>query len=108
MIDTAVLAKVTATKPPLWEKYRRLGGGPLYIRLGGPIRGAIRYRVRDVVDWLKSREVLPAGEGPRTGGGSCAVTRRKPATPKQQAIAKPPECELITENDPVTDGDIPF
>ena len=36
-------------------RWRRDGGGPPYIRLGGPGRGPIRYPKAGVNDWLAGR-----------------------------------------------------
>jgi hypothetical protein len=39
---------------------RSAGRGPPYIRLGGDLRGPVKYRRKDVDAWLSKRTVNPA------------------------------------------------
>ncbi len=34
------------------RRYRRMGTGPTYVRIGGP-NGPLRYLAADLVEWLK-------------------------------------------------------
>ncbi len=34
------------------RRYRRMGTGPTYVRIGGP-NGPLRYLTADLVEWLK-------------------------------------------------------
>jgi len=43
------------------QRWRMVGRGPRFHRFGGPIRGAIRYRMDELEAWAES---CPAGGAP--------------------------------------------
>ena len=49
------------------RRYRRLGIGPRYCRIGGP-NGPIRYRLADLDEWLKSQSFASCAEEVAAGG----------------------------------------
>ena len=50
--------------PSTLERWRRVKSGPSFIRLGGPVRGPIRYRVADLDDFvIRSTSHPGADEG---------------------------------------------
>jgi excisionase family DNA binding protein len=51
ILNTREAAKYVRLGKPTLERFRSSGGGPLYCKLGG----AVRYRRRDLEDWLQSR-----------------------------------------------------
>ena len=63
MIKTEVMTTVEAAeyvglKKPTMERFRFLGQGPAYCKLGG----AVRYRKKDLDEWLNSRLVSSVEE----------------------------------------------
>ncbi len=43
------------------RRYRRMGTGPRYVRVGGP-NGPVRYRIADLDEWLQSQSVASRAE----------------------------------------------
>ncbi len=62
-IETEVMTTIEAAayvglKKPTMERFRFLGQGPVYCKLGG----AVRYRKKDLDEWLDSRLVSSVEE----------------------------------------------
>ncbi len=55
-MDTAELADWLHLKPQTIRKWRVVGGGPLYTRLGAYPGGRIIYKRTDIEEWLKGRK----------------------------------------------------
>jgi hypothetical protein len=55
--ETAAFLKVAEGTLEAW---RHLGKGPPYSKLGGRLRGAVRYRLSDLLRFLESTQVDPA------------------------------------------------
>lgn len=60
IIDTAELARRTATGTTTWAKRRMLGHPhtPPYVKLGR----SVRYRWSDVEEWLSTRQIQSTSE----------------------------------------------
>ncbi len=41
------------------QKYRYLGTGPAFVRPGGRKRGAVRYQLSDLDEWIAANRVVP-------------------------------------------------
>ncbi len=48
------------------RRYRRMGTGPRYVRVGGP-NGPVRYRIADLDEWLQSQSVASRAEEVASG-----------------------------------------
>ncbi len=49
------------------RRYRRMGTGPRYVRVGGP-NGPVRYRIADLDEWLQSQSVASRAEEVASNG----------------------------------------
>ena len=58
VMTTIEAAEYVGLKKPTMERFRFLGQGPAYCKLGG----AVRYRKRDLDEWLDSRLVSSVEE----------------------------------------------
>lgn len=58
-IDTRTAADYLGVHPDHLRRLRRTGGGPVYSRLGPK---AIRYRLRDIEEWMTSRLAASTAE----------------------------------------------
>ena len=58
VMTTVEAAEYVGLKKPTMERFRFLGQGPAYCKLGG----AVRYRKRDLDEWLDSRLVSSVEE----------------------------------------------
>ena len=58
VMTTIEAAEYVGLKKPTMERFRFLGQGPAYCKLGG----AVRYRKKDLDEWLDSRAVSSVEE----------------------------------------------
>ena len=58
VMTTVEAAEYVGLKKPTMERFRFLGQGPAYCKLGG----AVRYRKKDLDAWLDSRAVSSVEE----------------------------------------------
>ena len=58
VMTTVEAAEYVGLKKPTMERFRFLGQGPAYCKLGG----AVRYRKKDLDEWLDSRLVSSVEE----------------------------------------------
>ena len=58
VMTTVEAAAYVGLKKPTMERFRFLGQGPAYCKLGG----AVRYRKKDLDEWLDSRLVSSVEE----------------------------------------------
>ena len=58
VMTTIEAAEYVGLKKPTMERFRFLGQGPAYCKLGG----AVRYRKKDLDEWLDSRMVSSVEE----------------------------------------------
>jgi excisionase family DNA binding protein len=58
VMTTIEAAEYVGLKKPTMERFRFLGQGPAYCKLGG----AVRYRKKDLDEWLDSRLVSSVEE----------------------------------------------
>ena len=58
VMTTIEAAEYVGLKKPTMERFRFLGHGPAYCKLGG----AVRYRKKDLDEWLDSRLVSSVEE----------------------------------------------
>ena len=58
VMTTIEAAAYVGLKKPTMERFRFLGQGPAYCKLGG----AVRYRKKDLDEWLDSRLVSSVKE----------------------------------------------
>ena len=56
LLDTRAAAEYLALSPRTLEKWRSVGTGPAFCRLGGGVRG-VRYRVADLDAFVAARTV---------------------------------------------------
>lgn len=59
LIDTNAVARLTKTSKSFWERLRREGLGPAYIRMGR----IVLYRMSDVEEFLAAHVVEPVTKG---------------------------------------------
>ena len=59
LLDTKKTAQLLGLSPKTLMNYRCIGGGPPFIRI--TVR-CIRYRKKDLLDWLASREKKSTSE----------------------------------------------
>jgi predicted DNA-binding transcriptional regulator AlpA len=57
------VARIAGLSVASVRRWRLLGQGPKYIKLGAALRAAVRYRSKDISAWLESR---PTGGGHQT------------------------------------------
>lgn len=62
-VDTRQAAAMTGLSPATLETYRCRGGGPRFVRYGHGGRGAVRYRVDELLSWMEKRTVASTSEG---------------------------------------------
>ena len=60
VLTEQVLADQLGVRREAVRKWRQLGTGPAYVRVGGPISGPILYRVEDINAWLAAHVHQPA------------------------------------------------
>lgn len=58
IFDTPEAAAYVKLSKQTLERYRCLGGGPRYVKF----EGAVRYRKRDLDEWIESRLVRSTSE----------------------------------------------
>lgn len=58
-LDTTQASSYTGLAAAYLEKLRSIGGGPRFIRYG---RRAVRYRKRDLDDWMSAHEQMSTSE----------------------------------------------
>ena len=58
VFNTIQAARYLGLSKPTLERFRTLGGGPKYAKLGA----AVRYRKTDLDEWLESRLVRSTSE----------------------------------------------
>jgi predicted DNA-binding transcriptional regulator AlpA len=73
-VKEAIVAEITGLAIRTVQRKRYDGTGPRFTRLS---RRAVRYRLRDVYDWLESRTVGSTCE-PAPGDGSGSPPRKAP------------------------------
>lgn len=56
LLDTRAAAEYLALSPRTLEKWRSIGAGPVFSRIGSGVRG-VRYRVADLDDFVAARTV---------------------------------------------------
>lgn len=62
LLTTRKAAEYLGLKSQTLRKWRTLGGGPRYIRLGDGPRGRVVYRATDLMEWLDSRTYTNTAE----------------------------------------------
>ena len=68
-ISTEEAAELISMRPQTLRRWRSLGKGPIYIRLGGR-RGKALYRLSDVEAWLRQRTFSSTAQEDENGCGS--------------------------------------
>ncbi len=61
LLTTAQTARALGMRPQTLRKWRHLGRGPRYIRLGGRT-GRAMYSPKDVCEWVEVRTFSSTGE----------------------------------------------
>lgn len=61
LLPTKSAAQILGLSPAMLERLRWLGDGPPYVRPTGS--RAVRYRFKDLMDWIERHRVAPGGEG---------------------------------------------
>jgi len=63
ILDTFQAAEFLGVQAQTLRRYRSVGGGPRYARLGGrSSRGPARYQLSDLLAWLEGRKVSSVAE----------------------------------------------
>jgi predicted DNA-binding transcriptional regulator AlpA len=99
LLHTAAVATLLGLRPQTLRKWRLVGRGPRYVRLGESCFARVTYRLADIQDWLAERtfanttEETVCKDGARgsasTLGSASRVPRRSPRG-ASAAVATPP------------------
>lgn len=99
LLRTAVAATLLGLRPQTLRKWRLVGRGPRYVRLGESCFARVTYRLADIQDWLAERTFANTTEetvckdgargGSSTPGSASRVPRRFPRG-APAAVATPP------------------
>lgn len=62
--DEKTAAELTGLSRAWFSSKRWSGGGPPYTKMGGGKRGAIRYKVSDLFEWLERHKIENTSQNP--------------------------------------------
>jgi hypothetical protein len=68
LVSDAQLAEITGVAVGTWRKWRTLGYGPRYYRIGVGSRRLVKYNVTEVWAWLGTKGSVTQSDA----GGVCA------------------------------------
>ncbi len=59
MLTSEQAAKYLGTNTHTLSSWRYKGEGPTYVRMGGGMRGIVRYPLDALEDWIKAHTITP-------------------------------------------------